>query len=183
MDCVNTYVLTRNAASTNFSSAMAKTAQLQIRVTPAEKARLKRLAAAAGLEMSAYVLARVLPREDDAFEAILRRLARGEEYRYVLAELHDFLVDLAPMQFGHAVSQPIGAALPPLLRNYVAAMVEHAAASKGIRPPTWVDDVAPLDDPYFAVPLPSLRLHLLRSAPVAFKRRNLFVDAAVGDRV
>jgi hypothetical protein len=28
-----------------------------------------------------------------------------------------------------------------------------------------------------------LRLHLLLSAPPAFRRRNIFLDASVGDRV
>jgi hypothetical protein len=162
---------------------MAKTAQLQIRLTPAEKARLKRLAAAAGQDVSAYVLAHVLPAESMRFGEILRRLARGGDQRYVLAELHDFLADLAPTRFRQAVLQPVPVTLSPLLRNYVAAMVEHAAAGKDVRPPAWVDDVTPLAEPHFATHLTGLRLHLLRSAPVAFKRRNIFVDAAVGDRV
>jgi len=93
------------------------------------------------------------------------------------------LADLSPMQFQQAVSQPVLTTLSPLLRNYVAAMVEHAAAGKGVRAPSWVDDVTPLAEPHFATPLTGLRLHLLRSAPVAFKQRNIFVDAAVGDRV
>jgi hypothetical protein len=38
-------------------------------------------------------------------------------------------------------------------------------------------------EPSFATEPPGLRLHLLRSAPVAFMRRNLFVDASIGDRV
>ena len=38
-----------------------KSAQLQIRVSPAEKAAIERAAHRAGLDMSAYVLARVLP--------------------------------------------------------------------------------------------------------------------------
>jgi hypothetical protein len=43
--------------------------------------------------------------------------------------------------------------------------------------------VPPLDEPHFATPLRGLRLHLLRASPVAFKRRNIFVDSSVGDRV
>ncbi len=70
---------------------MAKSHQLQIRVSAGQKAALRRQARRAGLDMSTYVLARALP-------------AR-------------------------------------------------------------------------------LRTYLLRSSPVAFKRRNLFVDATVGDRV
>ena len=62
-------------------------------------------------------------------------------------------------------------------------MIEHAAHQKGEAPPAWVHDVEPLERPWFAVPFASLRPYLLRVAPVAFKRRNLFVDATVGDRV
>lgn len=74
-------------------------------------------------------------------------------------------------------------ALSPFLQNYVAAMVEQAAHKKSLAPPDWVRDIEPLSVPWFATPLSSLRMHLLRAAPVPFKRRNLFVDAAVGGRV
>jgi len=162
---------------------MGKTSQLQIRVTPAQKARLRQLAAGAGQDVSAYVLGRVLPAERERFAGILRRLAREPDHRYALAELHDFLVALAPARFGDALEPGVGERLSPFLRNYVAAMLEHAAHRKGVQPPAWVREVAPLDGPHFGAPLASLRLHLLASSPVAFKRRNIFVDAAVGDRV
>jgi hypothetical protein len=160
-----------------------KTSQLQIRVTPGQKARLKRLAASAGQDVSTYVLGRVLPADEQRFAAILRRLARDDDRRYALAELHDLLVTLSPAGFDDALASGVGERLSPLLRNYVAAMVEHAAARVGVHPPAWVREIAPLDEPYFAAPLRSLRLHLLAASPVAFKRRNIFVDAAVGDRV
>jgi len=73
--------------------------------------------------------------------------------------------------------------LSPLLGNYVAAMVEQAAAQKNVLPPKWVRDVAPLDQPFFASELASLRLHLLCSSPVPFKRRNIFVDSSIGARI
>ncbi len=38
-----------------------KSAQLQIRVSPAQKAAIRQAAKRAGIEMSAYVLARALP--------------------------------------------------------------------------------------------------------------------------
>ena len=160
-----------------------KTAQLQIRLTPAQKTRLRQLAAAAGQDVSGYVLDRVLPPGRHRFEDILRRLAREGDHRYALAELHDFLVALAPGQFADAVAPGIAERLSPLLQNYVTAMVEHAAARLGVRPPAWVGDVPPLEDPHFGAPLRGLRLHLLAASPVAFRRRNIFVDAAVGDRV
>lgn len=65
----------------------------------------------------------------------------------------------------------------------MAALVEQAADQKHVAPPAWVGDVAPLETPRFATELKSLRMHLLRSAPVPFKRRNIFVDTGVGIRV
>lgn len=162
---------------------MAKTAQLQIRLMPKDKARLKRLASAAGQDMSAYVLSRVFRPERDRFREIVRQLVRGDDHRYAFAELHDFLADLAPIEFRDAVAQPLPDGLSLFLGNYVAAMVEHAAMLKGVQPPSWVRDVAPLEEPAFGAPLKSVRIHLLRSSPVAFKRRNIFVDATVGARV
>ena len=54
---------------------------------------------------------------------------------------------------------------------------------KGVAPPAWTGRVDPLEAPWFATSLKTVRLHLLRSAPVAFRRRNLFVDSSVGARV
>jgi hypothetical protein len=62
-------------------------------------------------------------------------------------------------------------------------MVEHAAGQKEVRPPAWAAAIAPLEAPYFATSLKSLRLHLLEASPVPYRRRNIFVDAGVGARV
>jgi hypothetical protein len=160
-----------------------KTAQLQIRVTPEQKAVLKRDAAAAGRDVSGYVLSRLVPPERDRFAAILGALESDADWRFALAELNDFLHACAPGAFGEAVGHADLAGVSPFLANYVAAMVEQAAHQKGVAPPGWTHDVAPLATPWFATPLPGLRMHLLRSAPVPFKRRNIFVDAGVGARV
>ena len=161
----------------------AKTQHLQIRVSPQQKAALKRLARTAALDVSAYVLARALPAASDRFASIVRAVANDDDRRFALAELNDFLHACPPGAFGDAVARAALDALSPYLQNYVAAMVEQAAARKDVLPPAWVRDIAPLDAPHFATPLATLRMHLLRSAPVPFKRRNIFVDAAVGDRV
>ncbi|MBI4266647.1 MAG: hypothetical protein HY657_19945 [Acidobacteria bacterium] len=162
---------------------LAKSEQLQIRVTRAQKAALKRLAHAAGVDVSSYVLARALPDVRARFHDILRALQHDEDRRFALAELNDFLTGLAPAQFRDAVADAELRHLSPLTANYAAAMVEQAASQKGEPPPAWTRDVEPLDEPYFAVPFLRLRPHLLRASPAAFKRRNLFVDAAVGDRI
>jgi Protein of unknown function (DUF1778) len=160
-----------------------KSEHLQIRVTPREKALLKRAAAAAGQDLSTYVLARALPPARVRFAAILGLLREGADHRFALAELHDFLAPLAPAELRDAVDHADLARLSPFLENYVAAMVEHASSLKRVPAPAWTAKVAPLDQPSFATPMMSLRLHLLRASPVAFKRRNIFIDASVGSRV
>lgn len=160
-----------------------KTSQLQIRVSPRQKATLKRLAAAAGQDMSSYVLARALSPARLRFEEILGALEDEGGRRFALAELNDLLSGLAPVELRDAVADADLARLSPFVQNYVAAMVEQAACEKDVEPPAWVGATPPLEHPYFAAPLPSLRLHLLKVSPVAFKRRNLFVDATLGARV
>jgi hypothetical protein len=162
---------------------VAKSHQLQIRVTERQKAELKRHAQRAGLDMSTYVLARALPASRSRVAEVIGRLSGGEGQRFALAELNDLLTGLAAGEFTDAVSDVDLRGLSPFLQNYVAAMVEQAAHLKAVRPPAWAQDIEPLELPYFAVPFGRLRPHLLRSSPVAFKRRNLFVDATIGDRV
>lgn len=157
--------------------------QLQIRVTAREKAALKRRARAAGQDMSGYVLARALPDDSGEFGAILDALSDDADRRFALAELNDLLSRLAPIDFVSAVGRADVCLLAPLMQNYVAAMVEQAAQMKRVPAPPWIREVPPLAEPYFAVPFRTLRLHLLRAAPVAFRRRNIFVDAGLGARV
>lgn len=159
-----------------------KTQHVQIRVTPQQKAALQRQAAAAGYDLSGYVLARLVPPRRDRFAELLHELARVD-HRFVLAELNDFLTGCPPTLFAAAVAEAPIDALSPYLQNYVAAMVEQAGVLKGVSPPAWTLAVAALPTPHFVTPMASLRAHLLRSAPVPFKRRNIFVDSAIGARV
>lgn len=162
----------------------ARSEQLQIRVTPVQKRALKERARQARMDVSAYVLARALPNETARLTGILRTLRRDDaDRRFALAELNDLLTTLTSPRFADVVETLRVDALSPLLQNYVAAMVEQAAAQKRTSPPAWVRHVVPLDAPYFAVSFPSLRPYLLRVSPVAFKRRNLFIDATLGDQV
>ncbi len=160
-----------------------RSAHLQIRVTSAEKESLKRLAQAAGQNLSGYVLARALPPYRLRFEEILRALGEEDDHRFALAELNDFLTPLAPVEFPQAVEHADVARLTPFVKNYVAAMVEQAAHLKSLTPPPWARRVVPLESPHFVTALSSLRLHLLSASPVPFKRRNIFVDSSIGARV
>ncbi|MGH7501986.1 MAG: plasmid mobilization protein [Longimicrobiales bacterium] len=160
-----------------------RSTQLQIRVTPREKAVLKRLAAAAGKDVSKYVLAKALPGNQVEFGSILRSLENEGSRRFALAELNDFLTGLSASELIEAVASAGVGRLAPFVQNYVAAMVEQAAYERDVDPPGWVADIEPLATPWFAAPLIGLRPHLLRASPVPFKRRNLFVDSALGARV
>lgn len=179
------YVSIDTTIQLTYNPAMAggKTQQLQIRVTPEQKAALKRLAERAGQDVSSYVLGRVLPAAVPRFERIVGAIANPERRRYALAELNDLLAELSPQEFDNVAGDVEIGELSPYLQNYVAAMFELAADQKGRHPPAWVREVLPLAEPHFATPMSSLRLHLLQTSPVPFRRRNIFVDSSIGDRV
>ena len=71
-----------------------KSEQLQIRVSPRQKATLKQRAALAGQGMSSYVLSRVLPASEERFAALLDAVREPDEWRFALAGLNDLLVEL-----------------------------------------------------------------------------------------
>lgn len=160
-----------------------KSSQIQIRVSAREKAALEAFARRAGQSVSAYVLSRALPSARLRLGELVKALADEGERRFALAEINELLAGLAPMELRDAVADADLGGLCPYLQNYVAAMVELASERKGVAPPAWTREVVPLAEPAFATDLAGLRLHLLRSAPVAFKRRNIFVDSSIGDRV
>ncbi|MEO6446804.1 MAG: hypothetical protein ABIZ91_00875 [Gemmatimonadaceae bacterium] len=160
-----------------------KTDYLQIRISPADKARLRRRAERVAKDISTYVLDRILPAQGDEYERLVDA-ARGPESSYAFAALHDFLAALGRHDFARAVADdPLRRGDRDRFANYVAAMVEHTASRLNQKPPGWTSSVAPLESPWFATTLLSLRLHLLLNSPAAFRVRNLFVDATVGDRV
>jgi Protein of unknown function (DUF1778) len=161
-----------------------RSTQLQIRITPEQKKVLKRLSRRAGQDMSAYVLARALPDAPLRFARLLAALRAEAQPGFALAELNDLLTGLTSGELVVAVEHADLTGLSPYLRNYVAAMVELAAHRRHVPPPAWVREVEPVEtEPHFATSLPGLRLHLLRAAPVPFKRRNIFIDSSIGDRV
>jgi len=162
--------------------AVTKSGQLQIRVSPAQKAAICRAASRAGLDMSAYVLARLLPEPGRRFQDLTEACAGSRDARFALAELNSWLASLGAGELQQAVSSP-PARLTPYLANYVAAMVEVACAKHGVAPPAWLQLTAPLAEPVFGSALMSLRLYLLSHSPAPFRRRNIFIDASVGSRV
>jgi uncharacterized protein (DUF1778 family) len=164
-------------------SRSSKHSQLQIRVSKAEKAAIRRAAERAGMDMSAYVLSRVLPAAARAFETAVKALTGPEAPSFALAELNALLSRLTAAELREAVAGRLPVELSPFLANYVAAMVESACAQRGVPLPNWTRAIAPLDEPAFGSPLQRLRLHLLTHSPAPFRRRNIFIDSSLGERV
>jgi len=158
----------------------AKSSQLQIRVSPDEKAALKRLARAAGESISSYVLSRVLPSTELQLAGLMDRLRDPEpDFQGVLTDLARALNRLSDQDFAGGVPAP-DADISLGRLNRVAALVEAEAARKGVEPPVWAWELPLLERPQFWWALASLKPHQMRVTPVAFKRRNVFFDPASG---
>lgn len=160
-----------------------KTAQMQIRLSTQEKAAIQRAAARAGMDMSAYVLAKVLPDSAAAFRNRVKDCAGSASPRFALAELNSLLASLTAAELRDAIAAPLPPELPPFLANYIAAMVEYACAKRDIAVPAWTRSIAPLADPFFGSELQSLRHYLLTHSPAPFRSRNIFIDSTIGNRV
>lgn len=135
------------------------------------------------MDMSAYVLSRVLPAAACEFQQAMSALIGSARPAFALAHLNSLLSKLTSAELHDATSAAPDVPLTPFLANYTAAMVEVACHKRAIPLPAWTRRIAPLDEPVFGSTLRSLRMHLLTHAPAAFRRRNIFVDATVGDRV
>ena len=129
------------------------------------------------------MLARALPAAALHFGEILGALGEADRRRFALAELSDLLNELAPQELAQVTGDADLRGLSPYVQNYVAAMIELAAHQKAVTAPGWVREIPPLEEPHFATRLAGLRLYLLHVSPVPFKRRNIFIDSSVGDRV
>jgi hypothetical protein len=161
----------------------AKTAQMQIRVSAGEKTAIQRAAARAGMDMSAYVLSRVLSVPAAEFRNRVLDCSRSASPRFALAELNTLLWSLTAAELRDAIMAPPPPGLTNFLGNYIAAMVEYACAKREVAVPAWTRSIPPLANPVFGSDLRNLRLHLLIHSPAPFRVRNIFIDATLGDRV
>jgi len=163
--------------------AQPKNAQLQIRVSNAEKSAVQRASKRAGMGMSEFVLSRVLSVPTDRFQDCVAACASEASPSYPLAELNSLLSAFTRSEMRDATSVRPTSALTPFMANYVAAMVEYGCNRLSIPSPDWTRSILPLEKPYFGSALQSLRLHLLAHSPAPFRRRNIFIDSTLGDRI
>lgn len=162
---------------------MAKTEQLQIRVSSQEKKLIKRAARHANMSMSDWVLSKVLPELQGRFQELMNALVEETSRGFAFASLNDFLFSLTASEFKTVVAEPPRVTLDEYLSNYVAAIIEFAANQKNAAMPSWVHEIKPLSKPRFGTNLKSLRVYLLTQSPPPFRRRNIFIDSTLGDRV
>lgn len=160
-----------------------KTEQLQIRISPQEKAQIKRAAKAANLSMSDWLLTKLLPGHQRRFHRLVAGLNNSTQASFTLASLNDFLAQLTPDEFWGAVCEKPRLPDDEYLRNYIAAMIETTANNNKVDAPDWVYDIQPLNKPRFGSDLKSLQLYLLTHSPPPFRSRNIFIDSTVGDRL
>lgn len=123
------------------------------------------------------------PDEVARFQALTDALTDPAHRRFRLAELADYLRALPPEAFRRAVHDAPRATLDAGTLNYLAGAVELAAERRGQAPPRWTAAVPPAATPSFGSELASVRMYLLTRAPVALRRRNVFVDASFDERV
>lgn len=159
-----------------------KLLQLQIRVSEAEKTAIRTAAERAGMDMSTYVLSRVLSMPAREFQQAVGALTGPAAPSYALADVNALLSRLTAAELREAVAAAPEVELSQFLSNYIAAMVESACARRAVPLPRWTQGVSPLDKPVFGSTLQSLRLHLLTRSPAPFRRRNIFIDSSLGDR-
>lgn len=161
---------------------MHKSEHLQIRVSRQEKNIIKESANAAGIDMSAWILQKVLNDNLKIFIDLIDKFST-EEHSFVFAALNDFLNNLKAVDFASATAIDPTTKLNDFNRNYIIAMIMQRANQLSIPAPYWINKHKILEKPYFGSSLKSLRLYLLLNSPPEFKSRNIFIDSAVGDRV
>ncbi len=163
--------------------SLVKTEQLQIRVSAHEKKCIQQAAKRANMNMSDWVLKKVLPDQQARFQTLVALLNDSENRRFALASLNDLFTAATANEFSLLVTEPSRLKLDALNANYLAAMIELAATKKKVESPRWILAIKPLESPYFSVDLKSLRIHLLTHSPAPFRKRNIFIDSTLGDRV
>jgi hypothetical protein len=156
---------------------------MQIRLSARQKAAIRSAAKRAGMDMSAYVLGRVLSAPAAEFRERIQACRGSAAPTFALAELNSLLSSLTPVELADAIAAPPMVTLKPFVANYIAAMIESACEKGGIPMPGWTRAIEPLSEPAFGSALQSLRLYLLTHSPASFRRRNIFIDSSLGDQV
>lgn len=162
-----------------------KTSQLQIRVSDIQKKSIQAAASKANMDMSTWVLSRLFSSAQSQFIQKVETLSHASisDRKYAFADMNDFLSSLTADELTQAIMEPWPCKLNSISANYLCAMIEQVAHQKQLSTPKWVSEVLPLEEPYFATDLVTLKPYLMRVSPLPFRSRNIFIDSSIGSRV
>ena len=133
--------------------------------------------------MSSWVLSKISNNQSKEFLRVVEKLVSSKKQSYIYAEIHDLLMKCGNNIFNKTIESSPTVELNSFQINYVAAMVEYRAMQLNEKIPAWCSEITTLDTPYFGSSLKSLNLYLLLNSPLAFRKRNIFIDSSVGQRV
>jgi len=163
---------------------MTKSQWLQVRMTAEQKELLRERAAAAGTDISSFVVQRTLGPDAPEFDTLVAWMLRTPDEHVPYAEFVDYLNTLPASRGTELAKKPARFdELTALQQNRVCALIEQRCAFWGVAAPVWLLDVPSASEPHFAGDLLSWRPYLLVVSPVVFRRRNLFVERGMTGRL
>ena len=165
------------------SSSKIKNENIQIRVSSSQKEKLKKIAKLQKMSLSEYILSISLT-EITPLEIIdlYASMAKEDDKSFHLARINELLMKCPKHMWEKLVSfYPKN--LDEKAIAYVAGLIEQAAFIRSLSKPSWSTKIEALEEPLFASHLEKLRLYLLIKSPIPFRKRNIFIDSSVGDRV
>lgn len=161
-----------------------KDTYLQIRLSKHEKELIVKAAGANGVNISKWIMQRIMIDKRSQFQSICLKMSKDITNKsFYLSDLNDYLTNLSANEFLIALDTRPNVKLSISDWNIIVAMIDYAAYKKRAKSPDWLNDVEPLQHPLFATELTTVRQYLLITSPIAFRRRNIFVDTSIGGMV
>lgn len=112
------------------------------------------------------------------------KLLDGESARLCLAEFVDDFLSADRAERIRLTAEKPQSVADPKINAYMAAAVEHLCFQHGVPVPAWVNEPEYfLPVPWFPLNYQNIRAIVLAESPVPFRRRNIFVDSTVLQRV
>ena len=151
---------------------------LQIRISSAEKEKIKSLARLDNCDISEWILKQLEPKQSILkLQQLYSDLEDVKDLSYKLAEISDFFYDAPTQLWSDIVNVSPSSQLSHDVLAYVASMIEYISDYRKLPLPTWTKDVTALDTPYFYdAKSAELKMFLCLNSPIQFKRRNIFVS-------
>lgn len=161
---------------------MVKDTHIQIRLSSTQKKVVEKNAKTQGLSISQYLLN--LIEKDSSFDKkltiIINEILKNGLDPYLLSEFSILVLDLSNNDLLKLVEKPFSSNCNGLSLNYLLATLETELKRRNLELPEWFGNIKSLKEPWFGTNLKSLRGFLLLNSPLAFRRRNIFIDSLIG---